>query len=67
MTQKEAVLKSLAELNKLSTYKDVCQHIQDHNYYDFGNALTPEATISAQLGDFITDLSLCLNFEIKKK
>lgn len=52
MTVKEAILKSLEDLNKLSTYSEVYQHIASHNYYQFkGN--TPASTVSAQLGDFI--------------
>jgi hypothetical protein len=53
MTIKEAILKSLDELNGLTTYADVCNHIISNKYYDFGNAKTPPATISALLGDFI--------------
>ncbi len=53
MTIKEAILKSLEDLRKISTHKDVYKHIKSQNYYDFQNAKTPEATISAQLGDFI--------------
>ena len=52
-TLKEAVLRTLGELKKPVSYKDVCKHIIKHSYVDFSNAKTPEATISAILGDFI--------------
>jgi uncharacterized protein len=53
MTLKEAVLKSLEEINGLTNYLEVCNHIIDKKYYDFGVAKTPSATVSALLGDFI--------------
>ena len=53
MTIKEAILKSLEDLQQPSNNKDVFQNIEVHKYYDFKNAKTPEATISALLGDFI--------------
>jgi hypothetical protein len=53
MTIKEAILKSLDEINDLTTYMDVYNHIVKNNYYDFGTAKTPASTISALLGDFI--------------
>ncbi|MBI2279883.1 MAG: hypothetical protein HYU68_04230 [Bacteroidetes bacterium] len=53
MTIKEAILKSLDEINGLTTYMDIYNNILKHNYYDFGQAKTPAATISALLGDFI--------------
>lgn len=53
MTLKEAVLKSLDDINDITNYLTVCNHIIHKNYYDFGNAKTPSATISAVLGDFI--------------
>jgi hypothetical protein len=53
MTIKEAILKSLDEINDLATYIDVYNHIVKKNYYDFGTAKTPALTISALLGDFI--------------
>ncbi len=53
MTLKEATLKSLEEIKSPITYKQVCTHIIEKGYYDFGAAKTPEATISAILGDFI--------------
>lgn len=55
MTLKEAILKSLDEINKLATYMDVYDHIIEKKFYDFGTAKTPAATISALLGDFIRD------------
>ncbi len=53
MTIKEAILKSLEEINNLTTYMDIYNHILKNNYYDFGTAKTPASTISALLGDFI--------------
>jgi hypothetical protein len=53
MTLKEAVLKSLEEINGLTNYLEVYNHIVEKNYYDFGEARTPGSTISAVLGEFI--------------
>ncbi|MCC7525386.1 MAG: hypothetical protein IT250_11225 [Chitinophagaceae bacterium] len=53
MTIKEAILKSMDEINALTNYMDVYNHIVKSNYYDFGTAKTPASTISALLGDFI--------------
>lgn len=53
MTLKEAVLKSLEDINDITNYLAVYNHIVDKNYYDFGVAKTPGSTISAALGDFI--------------
>jgi len=53
MTIKEAILKSLDDINGLTNYMEVHDHIIKKGYYDFGKAKTPPATISALLGDFI--------------
>lgn len=53
MTLKEVVLKSLEEINGLTNYLEVYNHIVKKNYYDFGEAKTPGSTISAVLGEFI--------------
>jgi len=53
MTMKEAILKSLDDLQKPSTSMDVYKHIRTNSYYDFGVGKTPEGTISAVLGSFI--------------
>lgn len=53
MTIKEAILKSLDDIKGLTNYSEVCNHIIENKYYDFGAAKTPPATISALLGDFI--------------
>ena len=53
MTLKEAVLKSLEDINDITNYLAVYNHILDNKYYDFGVAKTPGSTISAVLGDFI--------------
>lgn len=53
MTIKEAILKSLEDINGLTNYMEVYDNIIKNKYYDFGLAKTPPATISALLGDFI--------------
>ena len=53
MTIKEAILKSLDDINDLTNYMDIYKHIVSNHYYDFGAAKTPASTISALLGDFI--------------
>ncbi|GAB3041356.1 hypothetical protein [Spirosoma pulveris] len=53
MTLKEAVLKSLEDINDITNYLVVLNNIYDKNYYNFGSAKTPGSTISAILGDFI--------------
>lgn len=53
MTLKESVLKSLEEINGLTNYLEVYNHIVERNYYDFGESKTPSSTISAVLGEFI--------------
>lgn len=55
MTVKEAILKSLLELNRSATYIEIADYIRKKKIYDFGNAKTPNDTISAQLGAFIRD------------
>ena len=54
LTIKEAILKSLADLKNPSTTNQVYSHIVDNNYYVWTTGKTPERTISAQLGTFIT-------------
>jgi hypothetical protein len=53
MTIKEAILKSLDDINGLTNYLEIFNHIVAKNYYSFGTAKTPTGTISALLGDFI--------------
>lgn len=53
MTLKESVLKSLEDIGEITNYAAVVTNIIEKNYYDFGAAKTPGATISAILGDFI--------------
>jgi hypothetical protein len=53
MTIKEAILKSLDDINGLTNYMEIYNHIITKKYYDFGTAKTPTGTISALLGDFI--------------
>jgi hypothetical protein len=52
MKIKEAILQSLEDLKRTANYMDVHDHIIKNNYYDFKDAKTPPATISAVLGDF---------------
>lgn len=52
MTIKDAILQALEDLNKPVTYNDVSVYIHSHSLYEF-TGLTPDATISALLGDFI--------------
>lgn len=53
MTIKEAILKSLEDISRLTSYLDIYNNILKHGYYNFGPAKTPAATVSALLGDFI--------------
>lgn len=53
MTLKEATLKSLDEINKVTSYSNVLAHILANNYYDFKDGKTPGSTVSSILGDFI--------------
>ena len=53
MTIKEAILKSLEEINALTNYMDIYNHIVKNNYYEFTAGKTPASTVSALLGDFI--------------
>jgi hypothetical protein len=53
MTIKEAILKSLEDLNGLTNYSEVYEHIVLKKYYEFKDSKTPASTISALLGDFI--------------
>lgn len=53
MTIQEAILKSLDEIKGLANYLEIYNYIIDNNFYDFGSAKTPAATISAQVGGFI--------------
>ena len=52
MTIKEAILQSLQEMKGLVSHNEVLEHIKKKRYCDFGGS-TPQATVSAQLGDFI--------------
>jgi hypothetical protein len=53
MTIKEAILKSLDDINGLTNYNDIYNHIIERKYYEFKDSKTPLATVSALLGDFI--------------
>ncbi len=55
MTIKEAILKSLEDLKKPVNNSAIYKHIIDKKYYFFKKGRTPEATISAQLSNFIKD------------
>jgi hypothetical protein len=52
MTIKEAILKTLEDNKKLMHYKEIYDYIVKNNLIEFQGA-TPEATISAMLGNFI--------------
>ena len=53
MTIKEAVLKSLEDINGLTNYNEIYEYIVKNNLYDFGKSKTPALTISGQLTSFI--------------
>lgn len=53
MTIKEAILKSLDELNKVCNSSEIYNHIKENRYFNFEKSETPTNTISARLGDFI--------------
>ena len=53
MTIKEAILKTLEDLKNPITHRNIYENIISMNYYNFGDAKTPEQTVSALLGDFI--------------
>jgi len=53
MTIKEAILKTLDEINGLATYMEVYNYIVEKKYYEFTEGKTPWSTVSALLGDFI--------------
>jgi hypothetical protein len=53
MSIKEAVLKSLEDIQRATNYLEVYNNIISKRYYDFGSAKTPTSTVSAQLGNFI--------------
>ena len=53
MILKEAILRSLEELNEPANHWAVLKHIQQNQYYDFGESKTPESTVSAMLGHFV--------------
>lgn len=53
MTLKEAILKSLGELNKPSVYMEIYTHIEQNKYFEFGNSKTPFLSVSGVLTDFI--------------
>ena len=53
MTLKEAVLKSLEDLNIPSIYMEIYNHIIERKYFDFGNSKTPYLSVSGVLTGFI--------------
>ena len=53
-TIKDAIIKSLEDLQQPSSYMEVYEQIMKESYYPhFETKDTPENTVSAQLGDFI--------------
>jgi hypothetical protein len=53
MTLKEAVLKTLGELDKPTIFNDLYKVIVAKNYYDFGVSKTPALSVSGVLTGFI--------------
>lgn len=53
MNQIEAILRSLEDINNPATSREIFNYIIEKGLYDFKDAKTPEATISARLGDYI--------------
>lgn len=53
MKTKEAILKSLEELDKLTNHSEIYEYIVKKKYYDFGKSKTPELTVSGNLTSFI--------------
>lgn len=53
MTINDAILKSLEDLKEPQSYSDIRKHIENQGYYTFTKGKTPDATISALLGNFI--------------
>lgn len=53
MTLKEAILKSLADINRLTNYLEIFKHIVAKKYYDFGTSKTPDMSVSGALTNFI--------------
>ena len=53
MTIKEAVLKSMEEIQEPTHYKEILKCIQKNKYYDFSDSKTPDLTISGTLTGFI--------------
>ncbi len=53
MTIKESVLKSLEDINGLTNYLEIYNHIVEKKYFDFSNQKTPALSVSGALSDFI--------------
>jgi len=53
MTLNDAIIASLEDIKIPANYMQVYKRIMDKNYYDFKDAKTPTATVSASLGNFI--------------
>jgi hypothetical protein len=53
MTLKEAIIRSLQDIGRLTNYSEVLNQILAQKYFDFGAGKTPGSTVSAYLGDFI--------------
>lgn len=52
MKIRDAILKSLEELNRVADSREIYQHIVEKGYIDFGSSKTPETTVSSELGWF---------------
>jgi hypothetical protein len=53
MLLKDAILRSLEEINVATSPEEIYNHIIKNKYYDFKLAKTPMATVAARLGDFV--------------
>jgi hypothetical protein len=53
MTIKEAILRSLEDLKKLSTHNKIYKQIVEKDYYKFVKGKTPERTVSSILGTLV--------------
>lgn len=55
MGLKEIIVKSLEEIKSPANHRMLCRFIIDHKYHNFYQSKTPEATVSALLGDLIRE------------
>ena len=53
MTLKEAIIRSLEDIQVLTNYREITEHIKSKGYYDFGDTKFPPGTVSSVLGGFM--------------